>query len=68
MNQINNNLKYSCPFCLKQFNESDVSYCQNCIANVDCSLIKCPECGYEFPDVNHGITGKILSLYNKLKK
>jgi len=39
-----------CPLCGLEFKEQDgLSGCKGCAASRTCSLIKCPNCGYEVP-------------------
>ena len=65
---ISNILKYKCPFCIQEFENPDNTMCKSCRLNIDCTMIKCPNCGYEFPDLNKGITGKLSLLISKLLK
>ena len=43
--------KYKCALCGKEFDETELqSTCKNCPFNKGCKLIKCPNCGYEWPE------------------
>lgn len=57
---------YKCPFCVQEFKTPNNSGCKSCSFNVGCTLIKCPYCGYEFPDVTKGFSGKLSSIIGKI--
>ena len=51
-----------CPLCGKEF-EFSREVCANCPLHTGCDLIKCPNCGYEFPKGS-----KLVEFFEKLFK
>lgn len=40
--------KNKCPLCGFEFQESDETACKTCPMSGSCTLVRCPNCGYEF--------------------
>ena len=39
---------FDCPLCACRFTHGEL-VCVSCPFNVGCSIVKCPNCGYQFP-------------------
>jgi hypothetical protein len=54
----------NCPFCNFNLNLVDIKkLCEGCVTTKGCTMIKCPNCGYEtIPDPD------ILKLIKKMRK
>ena len=40
-----------CPLCGKRFETEDNEACKICHRYMNCDLLLCPNCGYEFPKI-----------------
>ncbi|MFX0092708.1 MAG: hypothetical protein ACFFBD_13180 [Candidatus Hodarchaeota archaeon] len=67
VNQFPKNIK--CGLCGYSFTSQDcVKICKACPSFMQCNLIKCPNCGYEFPPLET-IAGRLLkAITSKIKK
>ena len=43
---------YRCPLCGKQFTYEEAEACLICPYASKCSLVMCPQCHYEFPNID----------------
>jgi len=55
-----------CPLCGKEFDATKTA-CANCPMHAGCDLIRCPNCGYEFPKESR-IINFFAKLFNKRRK
>lgn len=63
---------FSCPMCGCTFDPTAHAGCQSCPLNRDCTLICCPECGYQTVDTGRSSLARIaagfLSKINSLAR
>ena len=52
----------NCPLCSNHFN-MDSNCHDGCPLSNGCSLVRCPNCGYEFPDPNRSRLASLLQRW-----
>lgn len=55
-------LTVNCPLCGKEF-EKTPAVCANCPLHSQCDLVRCPNCGYQFPPES-----KIIEFFKNMFK
>ena len=61
----------TCPLCNYEFEKKETqNSCANCPLNKkNCGLLRCPNCGHEFPEINDkGFMERIKNIFNIDKK
>ncbi len=46
-----------CSLCSWEFSTEEGEVCASCPMAGSCNMIRCPNCGYEFPDPSKGLSG-----------
>jgi len=62
----NNDENIICPLCGHNFKKEETQdSCNNCPLNKNnCGLIRCPNCGYEFPEIDDsGLMDRIKRIF-----
>jgi predicted amidophosphoribosyltransferase len=54
-----------CPMCGSAYDPDNQAVCQGCPLQRSCSLVRCPQCGFETPDLRHSTA---VSLAQRLLK
>jgi ribosomal protein L37AE/L43A len=59
---------FSCPMCGYTFDKTAHTGCQSCPLNGGCSLICCPQCGYQMVDPGQSSLARLASgLLSKME-
>ena len=53
--------QFSCPMCGYTFDRSAHTGCQSCPLNRDCTLICCPQCGFQTVDTGRSSLARLAS-------
>ncbi len=61
-------MNHTCPLCGHQYNEGAASHCAACPLNGGCTMLCCPNCGYQQPDPQESRLGRWASGWLKRRK
>jgi len=63
------NATITCPLCGLVYDPKDQAVCQGCPLQRTCSLVRCPQCGFETPDLRQSTTVALAQrLFKRFQK